>query len=88
MERRQHERIPTKIRVELSHPAFGTVYGYTRDLSDGGAQVCIEHSQIPPVGTVVQVVFRKVTGPLNAEAVPMRIVHSHKNIAGLMFVKY
>ena len=87
-DRRRYERTPSAIRVELSHPAFGTIQGFTRDISDGGAQVCIEHAPIPPVGTEVNVVFRKVAGPINDSPVAMRIVHTHKNLAGLMFIRY
>lgn len=85
-DRRRFERTPTSIRVELTHPSIGTIVGFTRDISDGGAQVVIENQPIPPVGTVVNVVFKKVVGPVNAEPVRMKIMHTHRNVAGLMFV--
>ncbi|NIB42038.1 PilZ domain-containing protein [Pseudomaricurvus alkylphenolicus] len=84
-ERRRFERRPTSIRVEITHPAFGAIIGFARDISDGGASVLIEHYQVPPVGTVVDVCFKKVVGPINDEPVKMTIMHHHRNVAGLMF---
>lgn len=85
-ERRKCERTPTAIRVEMLHPAFGALVGFTRDISDGGAQVVVENQVCPPVGTVVNVRFSKVAGPVNAEPVPMRVMHSFRGVLGLMFV--
>lgn len=85
-ERRRYERKASAFRVEISHPSFGTIIGFTMDISDGGAQVSIENHPTPPVGTIVNVVFKKVVGPVNAQPVPMKVMHSHRNIVGLMFV--
>lgn len=87
-ERRRYERTITAIRVELSHPTFGTVIGFTRDISDGGARVVIENAPIPPVGTVVSVRFRKIIGPVNNEPVNMKVMHAHRNTVGLMFAPH
>ena len=87
-ERRRYERTITSIRVELTHPSFGTIVGFTRDISDGGAQVIIENAPLPPVGTVVKVKFRKIIGPVNEEPVTMRVMHQHRNIIGLMFAPH
>lgn len=70
----------------MTHPTFGTIVGFTRDISDGGAQVTIENSPAPPVGTLVKVKFKKMVGPINAEPVSMRVMHSQRNVVGLMFV--
>ncbi len=85
-ERRRHERTSSTIRVEMTHPTFGTIIGRTMDISDGGAQVVIDNHPIPPVGTVVNVIFKKIVGPVNAEPVPMKVMHSHRNMVGMMFV--
>ncbi|WNO09812.1 PilZ domain-containing protein [Teredinibacter sp. KSP-S5-2] len=85
-ERRKFERTPTSIRVEIRHPAFGTIIGFTRDISDGGAQVSIDNHPSPPVGTLVDVQFKKIAGPVNEEPVAMKVMHSTKNTVGLMFV--
>lgn len=85
-ERRRYERKALAIRVEISHPSFGTIIGSTRDISDGGAQVAIENHQAPPAGTVVNVVFKKAVGQVNAVPVAMRVMHCHRNVIGLMFI--
>lgn len=85
-ERRKFDRKPASIRVEMTHPAFGTIVGFAWDVSDGGASVLIENHQIPPVGTVVDVRFKKMVGPINDEPVKMQIMHHHRKTAGLMFV--
>lgn len=84
-ERRRYERRPTSIRVEISHEAFGRIIGHTRDISDGGASVMLDGELRPPVGTVVSVVFKKVTGTVNEEPVNMQVMHQNRNVIGLMF---
>lgn len=85
-ERRRFTRTSAIIRVELTNPAFGTLIGSTCDISDGGAQVMVDNELLPPIGTVVDVVFKKVVGPVNAEPVAMKVMHCHKNMLGLMFL--
>ncbi|BCD96924.1 PilZ domain-containing protein [Marinagarivorans cellulosilyticus] len=85
-ERRRFARTSAIIRVELTNPAFGTLIGSTRDISDGGALVMVDNELVPPVGTVVDVVFKKVVGPVNAQPVAMKVMHTHKNTLGLMFL--
>ncbi|MCP8898918.1 PilZ domain-containing protein [Gilvimarinus xylanilyticus] len=85
MERRQHERTSRSIRVEMTHPGIGTIVGFTTDISEGGAQVMLENQVLPPVGTVVQVLFRKVVGPINSEPVAMKVVRQFRNTIGLTF---
>jgi c-di-GMP-binding flagellar brake protein YcgR len=85
-ERRRFERTATAIRVEIFHPTFGTAIGFTMDISDGGAQVSMENNVTPPVGTIVDVVFKRMTARVNADPVPMKVMHCHRNVIGLMFV--
>jgi len=85
-DRRRFERKATTIRVEMKHPAFGTVVGFAKDISDGGAQVSIENPPTPPVGTIVEVTFKKRIGSINDEPVQMKVMHSGKNNIGLMFL--
>ncbi|ABD81879.1 PilZ domain-containing protein [Saccharophagus degradans] len=86
-ERRKYERTPTSIRVEISHPAFGYIIGSAKDVSDGGAQVTVENlPTVPPVGTIVDVKFKKLVGRINETPVPMRVMHTYRNVLGLMFV--
>ncbi|BFM06429.1 PilZ domain-containing protein [Halioxenophilus aromaticivorans] len=84
-ERRRFERRPSSIRVEITHGAFGRIVGYARDISDGGASVMLEGELRPPVGTVVSVVFKKVSGQVNEKPVNMQVMHQNKNNIGLMF---
>lgn len=87
LERRSYERTSTTVRVEMSHPSFGTIVGFTRDISDGGALVQVEKQPNPPVGTEVFVRFKKAIGPINLEPVKMRVMYQLRNTIGLMFVK-
>ena len=86
-ERRQFQRKSTSIKVEMTHPAFGTIVGFARDISDGGAQVIVDRVIPPPVGTIVKVRFTRMTGSINAEPVSMKVVHHESNILGLSFAK-
>lgn len=86
IERRMFERTSTSVRVEMSHPSFGMIVGFTKDISDGGALVQIENQPNPPVGTEVMVRFKKTVGPINIEPVKMKVVHQLRNTIGLMFV--
>ena len=85
-ERRRFARQTTAIRVELSHPSFGTMVGFTRDISDGGAAVQLDVDVLPPVGTEVFVVFHKIGGQINNEPVGMRVMHHNNRLLGLMFI--
>ncbi len=84
-DRRRFDRRPTSIRVEMTNPSFGTIVGFARDISDGGASVLIENSPLPPIGTQVMVRFRKVAGAVNEEPVTMMIRYHSRNVVGLMF---
>lgn len=87
IERRLFERTTTSVRVEMSNPSFGTIIGFAKDISDGGALVQIENQVCPPIGTEVAVMFRKSIGAINLEPVRMKVVHQMRNTIGLMFVK-
>lgn len=84
-DRRRHERQSTSIRVEMHHSAFGTIKGYTEDISDGGAAVQLDGAVTPPVGTVVMVSFKKISGAINDKPVAMVVMHQERNRLGLMF---
>lgn len=84
-DRRLYERTQTSFKVILTHPSIGTIIGTARDISDGGAQVVIENHALPPVGTVLNVLFKKTVGQVNEKPVPMKIVYAQRNVIGLMF---
>ncbi|RYZ85676.1 MAG: PilZ domain-containing protein [Moraxellaceae bacterium] len=87
IERRLFDRTTTSVRVEMSNPSFGTIVGFAKDISDGGALVQIENQPSPPIGTEVMVRFKKSIGPINNEPVKMKVMHQFKNTIGLMFVR-
>ena len=87
IERRLFDRTTTSVRVEMSNPSFGTIVGFAKDISDGGALVQFENQPSPPIGTEVMVRFKKSIGPINNEPVKMKVMHQLKNTIGLMFVR-
>ena len=85
-ERRKYERKSSSVKVEMRHPSFGTIVGSATDISDGGARVKLENHVAPPVGTQVDVIFRKMIGLINEEPVAMKVMHSSRSSVGLMFM--
>ncbi|MEC8427639.1 MAG: PilZ domain-containing protein [Pseudomonadota bacterium] len=85
-ERRQFERKLTSIRVEMDNPSFGRLVGFARDISDGGASVLVDTTELPPVGTLLQVRFSRVIGRINDDSVKMKVMSLRRNVVGLMFV--
>jgi len=85
-ERRQFERKLTSIRVEMDNPSFGRLVGFARDISDGGASVLVDTTELPPVGTLLQVRFSRVIGRINDDSVTMKVMSLRRNVVGLMFV--
>jgi len=70
----------------MTHPSWGTIFGSTTDISDGGAHVSFDNAVAPPTGTEIHVRFKKVIGNINEEPVMMKVVRSSKNTVGLMFL--
>ncbi|WP_423896605.1 PilZ domain-containing protein [Candidatus Pelagadaptatus aseana] len=85
-DRREFERKVTSVRVEMEHPSCGYLAGFARDISDGGASVLVNSSQLPPVGTLLNVRFSRLIGRINEDSVPMKVVNLRRNVMGLMFV--
>lgn len=84
--RRKHIRTPYHATVALSHPSFGTVNVQTKDISEGGLAVDFGHHIPPPVGTVVDVIIKRYTGPINKEPLSMNVVYAHSDgMVGLAF---
>jgi hypothetical protein len=85
-EHRHFDRTHSDAIVEMRHPTFGVLEVRARNLSAGGIFVLLGAAQpVPPVGTVLQVRIKRHTGPLNAEPVPMRVVHHQPGGLGLAF---
>jgi len=70
----------------MTHPSWGTMVGSTTDISDGGAHISFDNAVAPPVGTELDVTFKKVVGNINDDPVRMTVVRSEKNTLGLMFM--
>ena len=86
VEQRKFERRSSADSCEVMHPSFGCISLKVRDLSDGGAFVFTGNHIAPPVGTVVKVRIKRLTGVINQEPVDMRVVHHQPGGFGLMFI--
>ena len=84
-DRRRYSRTASSIRVEMHHKTLGPMFGYTTDISEGGARVMMEGRPTLPEGTEVMVKFAKAVGPINEQAVKMRVVRTEKTAMGLIF---
>lgn len=85
-EKRQHPRSTLHASATLSHPSFHATVRVI-DISAGGIAVDIGSTPKPPVGTLIDVMIKKATGPINKTPVTMRITHIQANgIMGLAFV--
>lgn len=80
-------RTSSDAQVLMSHPGFGTINVKARDVSDGGISVVMGSNVSPPVGTIVNVIIKRHTGALNAEPIPMEVMHIQPGgIVGLSFL--
>lgn len=82
--RREHDRIPIKLSVKISHPAIGERVVKTQNISDSGLFVLIEPSDLPPIDSIV---VGQVQGMIDEPPkLGMKIVRSESHGVGLMFV--
>ncbi len=86
VDKRATMRTRINTSVMLSHPSFGEVTLKSRDISDGGLSVFLSHKDFPPVGTIVDVLIKPLTGVMNREPVKMKVMHIQTGIAGLKFI--
>ncbi|CAA0117719.1 Uncharacterised protein [BD1-7 clade bacterium] len=84
---RLHRRSGLAANVILRHPGFGELNLKAHDISDGGISVKLGNHIAPPVGTLVDVIIKSHTGPINAEPVKMEVRHASHGIIGLKFLK-
>ncbi|SDU33174.1 PilZ domain-containing protein [Halopseudomonas salegens] len=73
-DQRQYPRTMMQARIKITHPDVGEVFGFTRDLSDGG--VFVENAELAalPPGTEVE---GQVQGmPIEAPILRMRVMRS------------
>ncbi len=85
LERRRHRRKSLQATVILRHPALGELKTRAIDMSDGGLFVDTGCQLGPPVGSVVQVMITRLSGPLNAHPIDMEVIHRRDSGLGLKF---
>ena len=85
LERRRHKRKPLQATVMLRHPALGEMKTRAIDMSDGGIFVDTGCQLGPPVGAVVQVMIKRLSGPVNEYPIAMRVIHRRDSGLGLKF---
>lgn len=85
VERRHHRRKPLQATVILRHPALGELKTRAIDMSDGGLFVDTGCQLGPPVGSVVQVMITRLSGPLNEYPISMEVIHRRDSSLGLKF---
>ena len=85
LERRRHKRKPLQATVILRHPALGEMKTRAIDMSDGGLFVDTGCQLGPPVGAVVQVMIKRLSGPLNEYPINMQVIHRRDSGLGLKF---
>ncbi len=85
LERRRHARKPIQATVILRHPALGELKARVIDMSDGGVFVDTGYQFGPPIGSVVQVMIKRLSGPVNERPFSMQVVHRRDSGLGLKF---
>ncbi len=85
-ERRRHKRKPLQATVILRHPALGEMKTRAIDMSDGGLFVGTGCQLGPPVGAVVEVMIKRLSGPLNDYPINMQVIHRSDSGLGLKFI--
>lgn len=84
-EQRRHVRTKLTSSVKLTHPDIGTIKIKTLDISDGGICLLPATTDLPPVGSQVQV--QLIDTPFEAPVLDMIIVRCEKNGIGLKFIE-
>ena len=82
--RRQHERIPMKVDVRITHPDIGETIVSTRNISDGGIFVLIDPVDMPKIG---EKLYGQVVGVIDNPPIKlMQVVRCEDQGIGLMFI--
>lgn len=85
-EKRQYARQSIHATATISHPHFSMSVKVV-DISSGGIAVDMSHYTHPPIGTLVNVVIKRLTGVISTEPHNMRVAHTQANgLVGLAFV--
>jgi len=82
---RQYPRTPMRCRIKISHPDIGEVFGFTRDLSDGG--VFVENPDLGGLASGTEVQGQVQDMPIEAPVLRMRVQRAVPGQgAGLQFI--
>lgn len=84
---RIHVRNKLRAEVKLSHPQVGDLKLHTRDISESGAYVFAEGSDLPAVGEIVEVQVQGLGGGVPGPVVSMQIVRFDSEGIGLKFLE-
>ncbi len=68
---RQYPRTAMRCRIKISHPQIGEVFGFTRDLSDGG--VFVENADLAGLAPGTKVQGQVQDMPIEAPVLAMQI---------------
>jgi len=83
-DKRNNIRTEVSLKVNITHPSFGTIAATTRDISNGGAFVVLEGRRKLPIGSIVEA--QVLDSPLGAPVLRMRVVRHEGEGIGLEFV--
>lgn len=84
-DQRQHIRTKLTSNVRMTHSDIGTIEVKTRDISDGGIYILSKITNLPPVGSEVQV--QLMDTPFEAPILDMKIVRLEDDGIGLQFIE-
>lgn len=82
-EKRRRERTAFPSEVTLTDPDFGALTAYTRDVSDSGVYLFVDHAHGLQVGARVSLQVRDMSG--QAPVVSARVVRVDDDGVALMF---
>lgn len=83
-ERREHPRIPLRVKIKIAHPDFGEKLVLTKNFSEGGLFVIVQPTDLPPPGAIVKGQIQDL--PEAAPIVDMRIVRVEQDGVGLQYL--
>lgn len=83
-DKREHIRTEVNLKLNITHPSFGTVTATTRDISNGGALLVLDDRRKLPIGSIMEAQI--ADSPVGAPVLRMRVVHYADKGLGLEFV--
>lgn len=81
---RKHFRTEANLKLNITHPSFGTITATTRDISNGGVFVVLDGRRKLPIGSIVEA--QVLDSPMGAPVLRMRVVRHEGEGLGLEFM--